>query len=300
MHYLKEKRCLGLAVIILFFQGILVLIVGIISDANTLLIEAFKSLSGFITAFMLYKNISLLYQPADENYNFGYYKIEPLIVFKQSTFLIAGSILAIFFAIQDIVNADRITHEKSIIISVSFSLVTYLFLWLYFYLVNRKIKSGVIEILVTRWVHGIVEYVGITSCFMFIYFMEKSGNRSFHSISAVIDPIMTIILGVVTIIMPIRHYMKGYRDLMDRNPGKEYTLKILNWAQESAKIFFKEPLETTVKIRTAGEKTFITLCFSFEPGIKTGNISDYFRALDNQLKKETIGTVFIDYCIRQP
>ena len=44
------------------------------------------------------KILKKLANPPDENYNFGYYKLEPILVNSQGALMIAGAMIGIIFA----------------------------------------------------------------------------------------------------------------------------------------------------------------------------------------------------------
>ena len=88
--------------------GVLAAAACVWTDSCTLLIEAFLYLVDTAVAIASVAIVHRLESPPDEHFHFGYHKLEPAVINASATLLVAGSVIAVLFAIQDIRHPDNI------------------------------------------------------------------------------------------------------------------------------------------------------------------------------------------------
>ena len=136
-----ERKCITISIAGLVILSVIGIGSGILTDSATLIIQTFLYIIDVIIAVLSLRILKKLANPPDENYNFGYYKLEPILVNSQGALMIAGAMIGIMFAIQDIIHEDEVKNyfliftTTCVIFCINFSI------WFYLYSYYQRIKS---------------------------------------------------------------------------------------------------------------------------------------------------------------
>lgn len=240
------------AAIIFFFVS---LIVGIISDSITLLLDASAGLVTIIVALLIRKILKTITKPPDDFYHFGYGKYEPLTVTLQGAMIIISCLIAGKFAIQDIVHPEDLTRYDLPAISSITLFVLSMIISLYLGKVAKKTSSPMLKMASLHWFIDSWMSLGM---FIGFGFGIISKNLGLTSITPYIDPIMALVLIVFFIKLPVEAIMHSGLELLDMAPSKEIMAKVREVADK-----YKPETSNIHRMRTrkAGMKIFVDICY---------------------------------------
>ena len=257
-----EKKCITISIAGLVILSAIGIVSGILTDSATLIIQTFLYIIDVIVAVLSLRILKTLTNPPDENYNFGYHKLEPILVNSQGALMIAGAMIGIMFAIQDIIHEDDIKNYFLIftttcgVFGINFSI------WLYLYLNYRRIRSPFLRAAVMQWLSNLYETAGIIGGFIISYLMQHSANQAIARLSPYVDPTMAIILSLFILKIPVKLYKESLVDLLDANPGKNISDAITDYTRNFLKEKFDLERAVGIKLRKAGRGMFLILFFN--------------------------------------
>lgn len=230
--------------------------IGLITDSVTLILDASASLVILVVGFLMHFSIKKIHLPPDDSYHFGYYKYEPLTAAIQNGLIIVVCIVSIKFAIQDIIHADDMANYSLAAFGIFFELI--LSLGIAFYLKNMaaKTKSQMIRASGTHWLLDAGLSLGICVGFCIAIIMK---DTSWARLTPYVDPVMAMLLASFFIFVPIRGGMHNLFELLDAAPDAHIRDNVKQIIEKFIPAGFK--LEH-IKIRKAGQKIFINICFT--------------------------------------
>jgi cation diffusion facilitator family transporter len=257
-----EKKCIKISITGLLILSVIGIISGILSDSSTLIIQTFLYIIDVIIAVLTLRILKKLANPPDENYNFGYYKLEPILVNSQGALMIAGAMIGIMFAIQDIIHEDNVDHYLLIFTTTCAVFFINFSIWFYLYINYKRIKSPFLKAASMQWVSNLLETIGIIGGFTISYLMQYSANPNLARLAPYVDPAMAIILSLFILKIPVKLYKESLVDLLDANPGKEISDAITLYAKHALKEKFDLESKVEIKLRKAGRGMFLILIFN--------------------------------------
>ncbi len=278
-----ERKCLTLSIAGLAVLSVIGIVSGILTDSATLIIQTFLYIIDVIIAVLSLRILKKLANPPDENYNFGYYKLEPILVNSQGALMIAGAMIGIMFAIQDIIHEDNVENyfliftTTCVIFCINFSI------WLYLYFNYRRIKSPFLKAAAMQWLSNMYETVGIIGGFFISYLMQHSANQAIAKLSPYIDPAMAIILSLFLLKIPVKLYKESLVDLLDANPGKNISDEITVYTKNVLKEQFNIERKVEIKLRKAGRGMFLILFFNVPASYSFEQVQGIMRTLKDAI-----------------
>jgi len=261
-HKYVEESCLrksawGCGVI-----GILAAAACIWTDSCTLLVEAFLYLVDAAVAIASVAIVRRLEAPPDEHFHFGYHKLEPAVVNAAATLLIAGSVIAVLFAIQDIRHPDNIEEYPVALGFAAVATVISTVLWLRVRAAHAAVDSPILKTEALTWGIAAIESIGVLIGFAIAWALEHQSQPALKGIAPYIDPLMAIILSLAMLKEPLQTYWESCADLLDANFQSGITKKV----REKVTTVLRQndhsiPLHG-VRLRRAGRKLFVHVEFA--------------------------------------
>ncbi|MDD5496414.1 MAG: cation diffusion facilitator family transporter, partial [Candidatus Omnitrophica bacterium] len=278
-HDRKRRQILAAKVslvgsIVLF---ILSFSVGIAVDSITLLLDASASLIILVVALLMHVSIEKLHKKPDDTFNFGYEKYEPLTVVVQGILIIATCVVSMKFAIQDIIHPDDIHGYFLPVISTFLCGIIGVSVFSYLKMVSKRTGSSIMKAASLHWLTDTVLSFGVFVGFLTGLVLHGLG---YTRITPYIDPAMAIILAAFLIRVPVKTVTHSVLELLDAVPhGDGEKVKKLIERYKPASFAVHE-----VKMRKAGEKIFIHVCFNLKDDSSTRQIAQLFEAFERDLK----------------
>ncbi|MDD5432058.1 MAG: cation diffusion facilitator family transporter [Candidatus Omnitrophica bacterium] len=253
---------------------LIALIAGIISDSITLLLDAS---AGFITVFMafvVHSNIKKLDRPPDSFFNFGYDKFEPFTVVMQGGMIMFSCVVALYFAIQDIVHAEDVARYDIPMIASMVSGVIALIIAFFIRNVSVRTRSHMLKASALHWFVDSFFSFAMVSGFAFGYYMQQKG---YHRITPYVDPAMTIILATILIWTPIKLIKTNLRQLLDAAPSDKIRAEVEKIVdRHKARAFGIH----SIRMREVNEKVFLYICFQMHGHITMLQAQEFVKAFE--------------------
>jgi len=292
-----EKRSIAISIIGLVILTAVGITAGILTDSSTLIIQTFLYIIDVIIAILSLKILKKLANPPDEDYHFGYYKLEPILVNTQGALMIAGAVIGIMFAIQDILHEDNVKNYLLIFASTCLVLLINFSIWIYLYLNYKKIRSSFLKAAAMQWVSNLYETIGIICGFSIAYLTQHYANPSLAKLAPYVDPAMAIILSLFILKIPVKLYKESLVDLLDANPGKEISEEIKGIAENVLKEKFDLESKIEIKLRKAGRRMFLVLFFNVPKSYSFERVQLIMQTLNDTISRRFKNILSVDYNI---
>lgn len=252
--------------------------VGIAVDSITLILDASSSLVILAVAFLMKFSLNKIHRPADEMYNFGYGKYEPLTAFIQGILIISTCVFSIKFAVQDIVHPEDISNHLLPVAATFLSGIFGIAVWLYLKRLSRGTGSNMLRAAVLHWYADTVLSFGICLGFILGAFLNHAG---YHKVTPYVDPVMAIILALILIRSSLKMVTHNVVELLDAVPAEDVHSRI----KKAVHAHTHESLGVhRIRIRKAGEKIFLDVVFTGKDSLTLAET----ERLANKLEKDII------------
>ncbi len=261
----SEKYCL--LIIFTFYVIIAVFSVttGILTHSTALILDGALSIFDVISGLATLIVARLLIAPPSQTYQFGYFKLEPLLVGVQAAIMIITCIVSILHSVKELY------HDSSFIKSfnwglsyIVFAIITNSILYYYTAFIYKKYPSPLLAMQVLSWRYGIIVALGLFVGFIFAYFLEHSSSAYLNSLSIYVDPLMTCIMVILILAQLCSLFSESLNDLLDRKPKhhshlEDTVIKIAKDCSKSLKLDIKIKY---FKVRKAGRAHFCSLGYT--------------------------------------
>ncbi|MDD5045007.1 MAG: cation diffusion facilitator family transporter [Candidatus Omnitrophica bacterium] len=252
--------------------------VGVAVDSITLLLDAAASLVILVVAFLTHVSIKKIHLPADDFYNFGYGKYEPLTAAAQGGLIIATCVISIKFAIQDIIHPEDISNYNLAVVATFFSGILGMFITQHLKKIAIRTGSTMLKVASLHWFTDTLLSFGVCAGFFIGLLLHDLG---YNKITPYVDPVMAIVLALFFIKAPVRTMIYNVRELLDAVPGEDIHGKVKKVVgQYKPKSFGVYRLRT----RKAGEKVFVDVCFIVKDNLTVIEVEELANSFERDLK----------------
>lgn len=253
--------------------------IGLAVDSITLLLDAAASIILLAVTLLMHHSIKKLGRPPDDIFNFGYDKYEPFTALIQGSLIIMTCIISIFFAIQDIIHSEDIHNYYLPVMGTLLSGAVGLSIFLYFKRISRHSHSSVLKTTALHWFTDTVLSFCVFCGFSAGLVLQSMGYKN---ITPYIDPAMAIMLAVLLMRAPVKTITRNMMELLDAMPLREGG-KVRDVIEKH------RPGEFDIhrlRMRKAGEKIFIDICFNLRSDSSTKEVARLFGDIERGLKSE--------------
>lgn len=254
-HEHLQARAAHVSIWVSILSFLIPLSAGLISDSIALLLDASTGFVSMFIAFIMRVSIKKINLPPDRLFNFGYEKFEPFTVVIQGAMIMLSCLIAIKFAVQDIIHEEAIVrYDIPVIASLASGLLA---LGASFRLkvVAAKTHSNMLKVSGMHW--GIESILSFAMCLGFSlgYYLH---NHGYLHLAPYIDPVMALALALIFVWSPLKAMKSSFRELLDAVPEREV-------AGEIEKLVEKHKVRSfgirSIQMRKAGNKVFLYVCF---------------------------------------
>jgi cation diffusion facilitator family transporter len=203
-----------------------------------------------------------VHEPANQRYQYGYSKYEPLMTTVEGVLLAGACVGAIVYSARDLIHPDPVESAYIIVIySAASFLLSVIFGW-WMKRVGKRIGSPLVRAEAELWIVDGWLALGVTAAFVASFALGHIGTVQ---ASAYVDPIVCIVLSVIFLKKPYDILRDSVSDLVDANPYADTVNAIEESARALAERFHLEGLEW-VRVRKAGRRVFVMVSFFEDPG----------------------------------
>lgn len=284
--FFNEKYCL--LVIFTFYVIIAVFSVtsGVLTHSTALILDGALSIFDVISGLATLIVARLLISPPTQTYQFGYFKLEPLLVGAQAAIMIITCIVSILHSVKELY------HDSSFIKSfnwglsyIVFALATNSIMYYYTRLVYKKYSSPLLAMQVLSWRYGIIVSLGLFLGFIFAYFLEHNSNPYLNSLSRYVDPLMTCIMVMLILAQLCSLFSESLNDLLDRKPLHHSHLEdtVILIAKDCAKSLSLDIKIKYFRVRRAGRAHFCSLGYTINEKATFEQIISLQKAIEKKI-----------------
>ncbi|EOU4906078.1 cation diffusion facilitator family transporter [Campylobacter jejuni] len=229
-----QKKATLVASLCAIVLALVKFIVGLTSGSVAVLSSAIDSLMDFAISAFNFLALKKSSQKANENYNFGFSKIEALMGLLEGVFIVGVGIFIFYESILKIYYKEEIKDLNSSIYVMIFALIMTFFLVLFLNYVAKKTKSLIIESDVLHYKTDCLTNACTLGALVLIYF------TNLH----IIDAIFGIVISLYTAFSAFKIIKKALAFLMDEALPKEQVDKICTLISNNPEIISYHELKT--------------------------------------------------------
>ncbi len=218
---------------------------GILSGSVAVLASAIDSLLDLLVSAFNYFALHNAEKPADDKFNFGRSKIEPLAAVIEGTIISVSALFIFYQAISNMVNTKELTHLDESLVVMIISIILTGFLVLFLNHIAKKTNNMVIK---ADALHYKTDLFSNAAVLLAIFLVSFTGE-------AIIDSILGIAIAVYMVISAYPIIKEGVLMLLDAALEKEEVDKIHALLQAEKEITNYHYLLT----RQSGSDIFISV-----------------------------------------
>lgn len=262
-------------------MAVIIISIGAISDSAAILLDGAYTILALISDIALLICFKKLEQPANERFQFGYYKLEPLMLTLQGIAILAECKFALVSSIRDIIHPrELLNHLPLAITSQGIICLWALIIALLMKYYSHKLNSNVLKFLTSGWMFGGLQSLFITATLLVSFLLQST---SYRFITPYLDPILTISLVVIFVQMPIKLIKDNVVDLLDMSPTMAETHDVTSQIKATLNNYELKLIKT--QLRRAGRKHFLDILCEPEEKVAVYDILILQKELNLALKK---------------
>jgi cation diffusion facilitator family transporter len=213
-----EQRALKISAVGNLFMAGLGIGFALLVGSDAIMLDGFLSLAGFVMALLTVRVASIVAQPDDVHFQFGYASFEPALNTVRGIVLLIVSAYAFVGAIQAILDGGReLALGWAIVYAVVASLGC-LALGVNARRAATKTGSPLLEVDARSWLIDGALSIGVALAFVAAFFLARS---PWSHLTRYVDPALVAILVVAVIGTPLGVVRKGLGELLLAAPSEE-------------------------------------------------------------------------------
>lgn len=221
-HQAIEEKTLYLTITVAALSAVVGLLFAYISHSIAIFIDAIYTIFAvFIEMFALYST-QKIQQPPDDEFNYGYYKLEPLAMNLECILIFGVAIVAVAMSGYELFAESVATNY---LLGIVYAILATITCGTMYRLVLARAKQTHSQILTANaqiWKGDTLMSIGVFVGFIIGYLLQLT---KYKHLADYIDPMLTLIIAIVIIQHPLRLLRKGMRDLLDGHPGETIQLR---------------------------------------------------------------------------
>lgn len=238
------KKITIFTIVINIILAIIKVVAGVISNSSAVIADGIHSFSDVATTIVAYIGIKLSGKEDDEDHQYGHEKLEPIMNKILALMLIGTAVGIIFKGYNDIISKDVKIISNLAMYAAIISIVVKEWMYQYTIKAAKLIKSSLLK--TDAWHHR-------TDAFSSIAVLIGVIGASRGII--ILEPLATIVVGILIIKIAVKIYIKSASELMDKAAPKdviEEIRKIVLGVEDVKRI-------DLLKTRVHGSKLYVDL-----------------------------------------
>ena len=289
-----EKRALIISVIGALFMAGLGIGFALVTKSNAILLDGIFSLIGFAAGLVALRISSLVQQPDDSHYQFGYGGFEALFNLLKGVTIAMISVFALTDAINAILGGGRpINAGIALIYAIIVGTVCFI-VALYLRRAARKTLSPLVELDAKNWLIDGLLTVAVLIAFIAAFYIEQS---EYEWMADYVDPIIVATLVILVIPVPYFAIRDNVKQLLLGAPDKKMQGRIHELISPVLKEI--ETRDFLIRMTKVGRYLYMQVIVQFDPQSAINDVAahDLLRqrmtdALTDEYPNTTVDVVF--------
>mgnify|MGYP001123029138 CR=1 FL=1 len=238
-----EKRGLLISVGGSLSVGTAGLVFAVITESQAILLDGLFNLTYFIVGLFTLKVAKLVQQGDDEYFPAGYLFFEPLINGVKGMLILGISLMALWDAGRALFSGGRTISAG---VAVIYGLIASLVCWGVALVLRKKAAGSNSPLLKTDaagWIINAAISTATLIAFVSIVLLEKS---SFSAVVPYMDPLLVVLVGAITLHVPVRMAWGALMELVNRSPSLEIRSTVQDAVEQTLADVPKQELQVRV------------------------------------------------------
>mgnify|MGYP002515369358 FL=1 len=243
LNFKRVKRVCFVEIILNYVLTIIKFVGGFISGSNSLISDGINSLGDIVSSTIFYIGNKISNKKADSSHQFGHEKVEALICLIFSLTLTYLTIFLIYNNVLSIINKNYIKETNELflvglIMGLSALFIKF-FLFIYTFINSKITKSNLLKTqAIDHLSDSLSTFISIMSLLV-IYFIPNDYSK-------IIDPIGSIMIGLIVIISLLKIIYDNSKILLDSSINKEKLEKIKKTILSVSGVYHIDNIRTRV------------------------------------------------------
>ena len=238
-----EKRGLLISVGGSLLVGIAGLIFSVVTESQAILLDGLFNLTYFMVGLFTLKVAKLVQQGDDEYFPAGYLFFEPLINGIKGMLILGISVMALWDAGRALFSGGR---SISAGFAVVYGLIATLVCWGVALVLKKRSadsNSPLLKIDAAGWIVNAAISTATLIAFVSIVLLEKS---AFTAVVPYMDPLLVVLVGAITLHVPVRMAWSALMELVNRSPSPEIRVSVQDAVKQTLADVPKQELQVRV------------------------------------------------------
>jgi cation diffusion facilitator family transporter len=279
----KELLLLNVATGLTVVYAIVAVIIAIISDSMTLLLDGAYSVIDMLVSFAAILVVRKLHEPPNERYHFGYAKLEPLMTAADGLLLLFLCFMSIILAVQDLVHPEPVQHVGVILVFTATSVFLCLGMGLYMRHAGKKWRSEILVADSKLWLMEGMVSLGVCMAFSTGWIMRQSPG--WEEYTSYVDPLTCIAIALLFIVSPFKILKNSLGDLTDACPSKEIMDRVSGLAKFCCEKHGLAAVEW-LRLRKSGRRLYLDVSFATQQNHDIKTIDDIRHEIRADMRVE--------------
>ncbi len=268
--YLQERRALIVSVIGTLVMAALGIGFSVFTQSNAILLDGIFSLIGFAAALVALRISTLVLQPDDSHYQFGYGSFEPLFNLLKGVVIGFIGVFAFIDAINSILSGGRpiqagIALVYAVLVGIACFVVAF-----YLRAIAKKTQSPLVELDAKNWIIDGLLTVAVLIAFIATILIEKS---EYAWMSVYADPAIVAILVILTLPVPYITIRDNIKQLLLAAPDLQMQTKLNQLLAQELESIPKE--DYLVRMTQVGRFLYMQIYLLFTPQNVLNDVSSH-------------------------
>lgn len=279
-YYKTLRKDTFIQILINICLFIIKLIGGLLSYSLSLTTDSFDSLSDSITSSFSYFSSIKASKKEDKDHQFGHEKIENLVAFLISIFIIISGIYLGYTAISSLINKTYLEIDLSnfilAIILLSVSILIKILMGLYIFFDAKRINSSLLKANALDYMLDSFKSILTLISLILIYYLSSKYNFIY-----LFDPIVSLIISLIIIIGASKIFIENASSLIDKAVSKKELNEIKAIIMSTFGVIHIDVLRS----RKASNKIFLEIEISVSDDLSLKEAHDISESIKNELMK---------------
>ena len=187
------------------------IIMALVAKSQAVLLDGLYTFITLIMAFISLKVIALVKTPETKERPFGYMAMEPFLNLIKCLVMLVLLIMFLVSNIQELCTGGRVISLNLITLYIFICLVIYAIIIFLLSKCEKKINSSILKLEIKNWRIDALLTLGIAVALVLAIILFKMGYKQ---ILPYVDPVIVIILIVVSLPVPLKVFLTELRRLL--------------------------------------------------------------------------------------
>lgn len=272
----KEQKLLKISIALTAIMGIIGILIGAHIDSTAITIDGMYCSIGVFSTYLIFLTSQKMNLHYSKKFQFGYYKLEPLVILSEGILIIGSCAFALTSAVRDVIHLH---HVKNFLLPALYQGVVAWACFVMAFLFYRFARPKNNQLLLSQGLVWLID--GLQSVLLSIAFFLGISlkDTAYAFIIPYIDPVLVICLIFIIIREPIKLLKINSEELLDVMSDSQLGNKIDQIVYEYFKKQNLDSLIAKIFKRKAGRAIFIHIIILPEAQISLPLLHLTFRSI---------------------